>query len=58
MKTLVESRTFWKAVVVGVAGILTVALTELDLVGYIAILNAVVDVILRSITSDGIERIA
>lgn len=56
-KTLISSKTFWKAVVVGVVGIATVALTELNLIGYIAILNAVADVVLRFITSKPITKL-
>lgn len=55
MKSLTQSKTFWKAVVVGVVGIVTVALTELDMIGYIAIVNAVADVLLRMVTSDPIR---
>ena len=47
MKTLFQSRTFWIAVAQAVVGILTVALTELDMVAYIAILKSVVDITLR-----------
>lgn len=55
MKSLYNSKTFWKAVVVGITGILVVALTELDLVGYITIVSAISDVILRMVTTEGVR---
>ena len=54
MKTLFESKTFWLAVAQAVIGIVVVALTELDLVGYVAIVKSIGDVILRMITEDEI----
>ncbi len=58
MKTLLQSKTFWKAVILAFTGILTVALTELNLVGYIAIVSAIADVALRLVTTKGIDSIA
>lgn len=55
MKSLFESKTFWKAVVVGIVGVITVALTELDLVGYIAIVNAIADIFLRKVTTQAVQ---
>lgn len=57
MKSLIESKTFWVAVIQAVAGIVVVALTELDLVGYVAVFKSAVDVVLRLVTSDGIEKV-
>jgi len=54
-KKLLESKTFWKAVIVGAAGIATVALTELDMIGYVATVNAVLDLVLRLVTSDPVK---
>ena len=47
MKTLWESRTFWLAVIQAIAGVVVVALTELDLVGYAAMFKSVIDTFLR-----------
>lgn len=55
MKKLVHSKTFWKAVIVGIVGVATVALTELNMVGYIAMISAVGDVILRIMTTEQVE---
>lgn len=57
MKTLLTSKTFWVAVIQAVAGIVVVALTELDMVGYIAMFKSVVDIILRLVTQQPINRI-
>lgn len=56
-KTLFSSKTFWIAVIQAVAGIVVVALTELDLVGYIATFKSVVDIVLRMITADPITKL-
>ena len=45
-KALLSSKTFWVAVIQAVAGIVVVALTELDLVGYIATFKSVIDIVL------------
>ena len=58
MKSLFESKTFWVAVIQAVAGVVVVALTQLDLVGYVAVFKSFVDIILRLITTDTIDRIA
>lgn len=55
MKKLTQSKTFWKAVIVGVSGILIAALTELDLIGYIAFVNAIVDIALRVVTTEEVK---
>jgi len=57
MKTLLQSRTFWLAVIQAVAGIGVIALTELDMIGYVGIFKSVVDIILRTITSSQIKSI-
>lgn len=51
MKSLFESKTFWVAVIQAVGGIVIVALTELDLVGYVAMVKSIVDIILRLVTT-------
>jgi len=57
MKTLLQSKTFWVAVVQAVGGLAIVALTELDLLGYSAVVKSLVDVILRMITTKPISSI-
>lgn len=57
MKSLLESKTFWIAVIQAVAGVVVVALTQLDMVGYIAVFKSIVDIVLRLITTEPIERI-
>lgn len=58
MKSLLNSKTFWVAVIQAVAGVVVVALTQLDLVGYVAVFKSFVDIILRLITTEPIDRIA
>lgn len=58
MKTLLQSKTFWVAVIQAVAGVVVVALTQLDLVGYVAVFKSIVDIVLRLITTEPIDRIA
>lgn len=57
MKKLFESKTFWVAVVQAVVGVVVVALTELDMVGYIAIFKSIADIVLRMITTEEINRV-
>ena len=57
MKSLLESKVFWVAVIQAVAGVVVVALTQLDAVGYIAVFKSIVDILLRLITTDTINRI-
>ncbi len=52
MKSLLASRTFWLAVVQGIGGIAIVGLTELDLVGYAALVKSFVDIVLRLDTTE------
>ena len=54
MKSLFESKTFWVAVIQAVGGIVVVALTELDMVGYVAMFKSVIDILLRVITTKAI----
>ena len=55
VKSLLESKTFWIAVIQGVGGILVVALTELDLVGYAALAKSVLDVFVRIDTKEPVK---
>lgn len=56
-KALLSSKTFWVAVIQAVSGIVIVALTELDLVGYVAMFKSVVDIVLRLVTSDPVTKL-
>lgn len=49
-KSLFESKTFWLAVAQAVSSVVIVALTELDMVGYVGLVKSVVDVALRTST--------
>lgn len=53
-KNILKSRTVLIAVAQGVFGVLLVVLTELDIVGYSALLKTVLDIILRLDTSEKI----
>lgn len=57
MKSLTNSKTFWLAVVQAIGGGVVIFLTQMDLVGYVAIVKSVMDVILRLMTDEGIDRI-
>lgn len=57
MKKLVHSKTFWLAVAQAVAGVIMVAFTELDMVGYASMVKSLVDVILRLATTEPVDRI-
>ena len=57
MKTLLNSKTFWIAVIQAVAGIAVIALTELDLIGYVGIMKSVVDIVIRTMTTEEIYSI-
>lgn len=58
MKSLMKSKTFWIAVIQAVAGVVVVALTQLDLVGYVAVFKSFVDIVLRLITTEPIDRLS
>ena len=58
MKSLTQSKTFWIAVIQAVVGGLVIFFTEIpDLVGYVAIVKSVGDILLRIITTEPIDRI-
>lgn len=57
MKTLLNSKTFWIAVIQAVAGVAVIALTELDLIGYIGILKSIVDIFIRMITTEELDSL-
>jgi|TARA_Y100000310_G_scaffold202203_2_gene202328 ABC-type amino acid transport system permease subunit len=51
IKRALRSKTIQLAVVQAVVGVLVAVFTELDMVGYIAIIKSVGDVYLRSVTN-------
>ena len=55
VKSLFKSKTFWFAVVQALLGIAIVSLTELDMVGYAAVLKSALDVVLRYKTSEPVK---
>ena len=58
MKTLTNSKTFWVALVQAIVGGLVIFFTEVpDLVGYIAIVKSIGDIVLRILTTEPIESI-
>jgi hypothetical protein len=57
MKTLLNSRTVQMALVQAISGILVAVLTEMDAVGYVAIVKSVADILLRLDTKDAIDSI-
>lgn len=52
MKSLLSSKTFWVAMIQAVVGVLVVSLTQLDMVGYVAVVKSIADVILRLVTTE------
>jgi hypothetical protein len=57
MKTLLKSRTVQFAFIKAISGILVAVLTQLDMVGYIVIVTAIADTLLRIDTTEKIEGI-
>jgi hypothetical protein len=56
MKSLLESKTFWIAVIQAVVGGLVIFFTEVpDLVGYVAIVKSIGDILLRMVTTEAIR---
>lgn len=50
--TYLKSRTIWLAVAQAVLSVGVVVLTEYDLAGYVFIFKSVMDIVLRSITTE------
>lgn len=55
MKSILSSKTVWLAIIQGVIGGTIIVLTELDLVGYVAIAKSLGDIVLRFVTSEEIK---
>lgn len=53
-KSILESKTFWLAVIQGVVGVLAVLITQYPTLGYIAIAKSIADVVLRLLTDQPI----
>lgn len=51
---LLKSKTVWVAIIQAVVGIGVAVFTELDMVGYIAVLKSVGDIALRMVTTEAI----
>ena len=56
-KNLLKSKTFWFAVVKGIAGIVAVVQLENPTIGGLAIASSIIDVILRFLTSEPITKL-
>ena len=55
MKSLLSSKTFRLALIQALAGGLIIFFTEMDMVGSVAIVKSVADVLLRIVTVDEID---
>jgi len=56
MKSILQSRTVWVAIVQAVLSVVVVILTEADMVGYVGIIKSIVDILLRIDTTDVITK--
>lgn len=54
MKSIFESKTFWLAVIQAVGGGVIIYLTEMNMIGGVAIAKSVIDIFLRLATEDEI----
>jgi hypothetical protein len=52
-----KSKTVTKAIILGVASVAVAILTEAELVAYIGLVNMVVDIALRSVTTKSLENL-
>lgn len=52
MKSIFKSKTFWLAATQAVAGGLVIFFTEIDALGYVAIVKSVADIVLRLISTE------
>lgn len=58
MKSLIGSKTFWLALIQAVVGGLVILFSEIpDLVGYVAIIKSIGDILLRIVTTEPIRSI-
>lgn len=55
MKSLLRSKTFWVAILQGIAGVLVVVQTEMPEVGMVVMGKSIIDIMLRLITTKPIE---
>lgn len=59
MKALTKSKVFWLAIIQAVVGGLVIFFTQIpELVGYIAIVKSVGDIVLRVLTTEEIGSIS
>jgi hypothetical protein len=54
-KTILQSKTFWLAALQATAGAITIFATEYSEIGWLALVKSVVDVYLRSVTSQPVR---
>ena len=54
-KKLLQSKTVWLAIIQGVVGIAIAVLTDLDMVGYVAVVKSFADIALRYVTKQPIS---
>jgi len=57
MKSLITSKTFQLAVIQAIASVIVVALTDLDMVGYVGIVKSLADILLRMVTDKPIGSV-
>jgi hypothetical protein len=57
VKSILSSRTFWLAVLQGLAGVLTVVATQHPELGFVLMLKSLVDVYLRSTTTTPVQML-
>lgn len=54
-KRLLQSKTIWLAIIQAILGITIAVFTELDMIGYIAIVKSLADIALRYVTKASIK---
>lgn len=57
MKSLLQSRAFWIAVIQGLSGVATVVFTELHVAGGALIVKTILDILIRIDTTATITRV-
>lgn len=55
MKSFLKSKTIWLAVLQGIAGVVTVSITQYPTVGELLVLKSVLDIAVRFMTTEGIQ---
>lgn len=52
MKSIFDSKVFWLAVIQALGGGLVIFFTQMDMVGYVAIVKSAMDIVLRFATTE------